>query len=239
MKTHARKAMGVAAAAAALAVSLPLAINAQADDPVVPKPPADPQGNCDPVRAELATAGTNLTDVAKLPVGQAIAKIPSLSSFYSAISGGLNPAVNVVSVLENGPYVVFAPNNDAFAKLDPAELETLKTDPAALSKLDYYHAFLGLVGPDLVQGIRPTQEGADVTIKGKGGDIKVNDSAKVICGGITAANARIYIIDTVLDPTTGSAFSAGQSAASASSTTSTTSSTSSSEQSPSPAPAAG
>ena len=36
---------------------------------------------------------------------------------------------------------------------------------------------------------------------GKGGDIKVNDTAKVVCGGIQASNARIYLIDTVLDPT--------------------------------------
>ncbi len=92
-------------------------------------------------------------------------------------------------------------------KLDPAELETLKTDPAALSKLDYYHAFLGLVGPDLVQGVRPSQEGTDITIKGKGGDIKVNDSAKVICGGISGVNSRIYIIDTVLDPASGGSLS--------------------------------
>ena len=105
-------------------------------------------------------------------------------------------------VLENGPYVVFAPNNDAFAALDPAKLEELKADPAALSKLDYYHAFLGLVGPDLVQGMGPSQEGTDITIKGKGGDIKVNDTAKVICGGIAGANSRIYIIDSVLDPDT-------------------------------------
>jgi uncharacterized surface protein with fasciclin (FAS1) repeats len=235
--------MGVAAAVAALAVSLPLAITAQADDPVVPKPPPDPQGNCDPVRAELATAGTNLTDLAKLPVGQAIAKIPSLSSFYSAISGGLNPAVNIVPVLENGPYVVFAPNNDAFAKLDPAELETLKTDPAALSKLDYYHVFLGLVGPDLVQGVRPSQEGTDITIKGKGGDIKVNDSAKVICGGISGVNSRIYIIDTVLDPASGGSLSSEErssmaaSAAASASASASSSATQSAEQ-PAPPPAA-
>jgi uncharacterized surface protein with fasciclin (FAS1) repeats len=236
VKTHTSKAMGVAAAVAALAVSLPLAINAQADDPVVPKPPADPQGNCDPVRAELATSGTNLTQLATMPLGQAISKIPSLSTFYSAISGGLNPAVNVVPVLENGPYVVFAPNNDAFAKLDPAELETLKTDPAALSKLDYYHAFLGLVGPDLVQGVRPSQEGTDITIKGKGGDIKVNDSAKVICGGITGVNSRIYIIDTVLDPATGGSISSEQrsSMSASASTTTTTSSAAPSEQAPPP-----
>lgn len=204
MKTRTSRAIGMSAAVAAIAVSLPLAINAQADPPPTAtadaKPLPDWQGNCDPVRAELAPSGATKESLAKLPVGQVLAAIPSLSTFTSAINGGLNPAVNVVPVLENGPYVVFAPNNDAFAKLDPAALEAIKADPATLSKLDYYHAFLGLLGPADVAGQRPTQEGAEVKVTGKDGDIKVNDTAKVICGGIQAANARIYILDTVLDP---------------------------------------
>ncbi|OFJ51972.1 fasciclin domain-containing protein [Mycolicibacterium grossiae] len=203
MKTRTSKTLGMAAAVAALAVSLPVAITAQAEPTpttTTVKPPAEPQGNCDPLRKELATAGTTPADLAPLPVGQVLAKIPSLSTFYSAISGGLNPAVNVVPVLENGPYVIFAPNNDAFAKLDPAQLESLKSDPAALTKLDYYHVFLGLLNPGDVAGQRPTQQGEEIKVTGKDGDIKVNDTAKVICGGISAANARVYIIDTVLDP---------------------------------------
>jgi len=201
VKTRTSRAIGLSAAIAAIAVAVPLAITAQADpDPVTAAPVPDPQGTCDPVKAELATQGLDWTALDKLPVGQVLAKIPSLSTFTSAMSGGLNPAVNVVPVLENGPYVVFAPNNDAFAKLDPAELETLKTDPAALYKLDYYHAFLGLLGPGDVAGQRPTQQGAEVKVTGKDGDIKVNDTAKVICGGIQASNARIYILDTVLNP---------------------------------------
>ena len=204
MKTRTSRAIGVSAAIAAIAVSLPLAVTAQADPPPTTtadvKPPPDPQGNCDPLRSELAPSGTTTASLATLPVGQVLAKIPSLSTFTSAVNGGLNPAVNIVPVLENGPYVVFAPNNDAFAKLDPAELETLKTDAAALSKLDYYHVFLGLLGPGDVAGQRPTQQGAELKVSGKDGDIKVNDTAKVICGGIQASNARIYILDTVLDP---------------------------------------
>ena len=204
MKTRTSRAIGMSAAIAAIAVSLPLAITAQADPPPTTaadvKPLPDWQGNCDPLRAELAPSGATKESLATLPLGQALAKIPSLSTFTSAINGGLNPAVNIVPVLENGPYVVFAPNNDAFAKLDPAALEAIKADPTALSKLDYYHAFLGLLGPGDVAGQRPTQEGAEVKVTGKDGDIKVNDTAKVICGGIQAANARIYILDTVLDP---------------------------------------
>ena len=205
MKTRTSRAIGMSAAIAALAVSLPLAINAQAD-PAAPTtttaaaPLPDWQGNCDPVRAELAPGGATKESLAKLPVGQVLAAIPSLSTFTSAINGGLNPAVNIVPVLENGPYVVFAPNNDAFAKLDPAQLEALKADPAALTKLDYYHVFLGLLGPGDVAGQRPTQQGAEIKVTGKDGDIKVNDTTKVICGGIQAENARIFIVDTVLDP---------------------------------------
>jgi uncharacterized surface protein with fasciclin (FAS1) repeats len=205
VKTRTSRAIGVSAAIAAITVSVPLAITAQADPPTDTTTPAaapipDPQGNCDPLRAELAPSGTTTASLSTLPVGQVLAKIPSLSTFTSAINGGLNPAVNIVPVLENGPYVVFAPNNDAFAKLDPAELETLKTDPAALTKLDYYHVFLGLLGPGDVAGQRPTQQGAEVKVTGKDGDIKVNDTTKVICGGIQASNARIYIVDTVLNP---------------------------------------
>jgi uncharacterized surface protein with fasciclin (FAS1) repeats len=203
VKTRTSRAIGVSAAIAAIAVSLPLAITAQADPTTTTAaaaPLPDWQGNCDPVRAELAPSGATKESLAKLPVRQALAAIPSLSTFTSAINGGLDPAVNIVPVLENGPYVVFAPNNDAFAKLDPAQLEALKTDPAALSKLDYYHVFLGLLGPGDVAGQRPTQQGAEIKVTGKDGDIKVNDTSKVICGGIQASNARIYIIDTVLDP---------------------------------------
>lgn len=204
MKTRSSKIVGLSAAIAALAVSLPLAITAQADppppEPTTVKPPPDPQGDCDPLRKELATAGTTLVQIDTLPVGQALAKIPSLSTFTAAISGGLNPEVNIVPVLENGPYVVFAPTNAAFEKLEPGQLDALKADPAALTSLDYYHVFLGLLGPGEVKGQRPTQQGAEIKVTGKDGDIKVNDTAKVICGGIQASNARIYIIDTVLDP---------------------------------------
>ena len=129
-----------------------------------------------------------------------LASIPNISTFNSLVSGQANPAVNIVSVLEGGPYVVFAPTNDAFAAMEPGQLDAIKADPAALYKLDYYHVFLGLLGPDDVKGQRPTQQGAEIKVTGKGGDIKVNDTAKVVCGGIQAANARIYIIDTVLDP---------------------------------------
>lgn len=202
MKTR-TKTLGAAAAIAAIAASLPLSVTAYAD-PAEPTTTQtitveipDPQGSgCDAFKKEMP----DWKALSKEPVSKVLASIPEISTFNSAVAGGMNPAVNITAVLDNGPYVVFAPSNDAFAAMDPAKLEALKGDIAALTSLDYYHAFLGLLGPDDVKGQRPTQQGAEINVTGKGGDIKVNDTAKLVCGGIQAQNARIYIIDTVLDP---------------------------------------
>jgi uncharacterized surface protein with fasciclin (FAS1) repeats len=231
VKTRTSKVLGAAAAVTAIAASLPLAINAYADPPADPTPVAqipDPQGSgCDVFK----TALPNWKSFASQPIGTVLGSIPDVSTFNSLISGQANPAVNIVSVLDNGPYVVFAPTNEAFAELP--QLDALKADPAALAKLDYYHVFLGLLGPDDVHGQRPSQQGTEIKVDGKGGDIKVNDTAKVVCGGIQASNARIYIIDTVLDPANGPEPIAPRGV----STTSTTSSTSSTTTAPPPPPA--
>jgi uncharacterized surface protein with fasciclin (FAS1) repeats len=197
VKTRTRK-LGIAAAIAAIAVSLPLSITAYADpDPTAEFP--DPQGpGCDAFKAAVPTyKSLHLADT-----GTALASIPDISTFNSAVSGKLNPAVNLVPSLNPAPFVIFAPTNDAFAK-EPERLEALKADPAALSKFLYYHMFMGLLGPDDVKGQRPSQAGPELKVTGKGGDVKVNDTAKVVCGGIVAGNARIYTIDTVLDPASG------------------------------------
>ena len=202
MKTRTRKAIGATAGIAAIALSVPLAVTAYAQPDTEPAPALeipDPKGpGCDAFK----TAVPNFKSLNDVPVGTALQSIPDVSTFYSAISGGFNPAVNIVPVLENGPYVVFAPTNEAFAKLAPAQVDALKADPAALSDLVYYHDFLGLLGNEDVKGQRPTQQGAEIKVDGDGGDIKINDTAKLVCGAIFAKNARIYLIDTVLDPKT-------------------------------------
>lgn len=236
MKTRTSKTLGVAAGIAAIVASLPLAINAYAD-PATPTPAPienpypDLQGSgCDAFKTSLPTYKT----LANVPVGNVLSSIPDISTFNAAISGGFNPAVNVVPVLDNGPYVVFAPTNEAFAELPPEQVEALKADPKALSDLVYYHAFLGLLGVDDVHGQRPTQQGAEIKVEGKGGDIKLNGSTKVLCGAIEAANARIYLIDKVLDPA--QAPEAITPTATSSTTTATTTTTT---QAPPPPPPAG
>jgi uncharacterized surface protein with fasciclin (FAS1) repeats len=244
LKTRASKGLGAAAGIAAIAASVPFALNAPfatnayADPPADPSTPVstpvapipDPQGSgCDAFK----TALPNWKDLATQPVSKVLASIPDITTFNSLISGQANPAVNILSVLDGGPYVVFAPSNDAFAAMEPGQLDAIKADPAALYKLDYYHAFLGLLGPDDLKGQRPTQQGAEIKVTGKGGDIKVNDTAKVVCGGIQASNARIYIIDQVLDPANAPEPITPTGTSSTSATTTTTSSAAA------PPPAAG
>lgn len=227
MKTRASKAVGAAAGITAIALSIPLAVNAYADpepaQQTIENPYPDLQGpGCDAFKAAVP----NYKTYQNVPVGKLLAAIPDISTFNAAISGGFNPAVNIIPVLENGPYVVFAPTDEAFGKLEPAQLEALKADPAALFDFDYYHVFLGLLGSDDVHGQRPTQQGAEVKVDGKGGDIKINDTAKVVCGAIQAENARVYLIDTVLDKANApEPITPGASGTSTTSTTTTTTTT--------------
>jgi uncharacterized surface protein with fasciclin (FAS1) repeats len=248
LKTRTSKTLGAAAGIAAIVASVPLAmtanvplaITAHADDPTPTTTPVapipDPQGSgCDAFK----TALPNWKDFNSQPIGKVLAGIPDISTFNSLVSGQANPTVNIVPVLEGGPYVVFAPSNEAFAAMEPGQLDAIKADPAALYKLDYYHVFLGLLGPDDVKGQRPTQQGAEIKVTGKGGDIKVNDTAKVVCGGIQAANARIYIIDTVLDPAQTPEPITPTGTSSTSTTTSTSTTLSSAAPPPPPAAPAG
>jgi uncharacterized surface protein with fasciclin (FAS1) repeats len=193
------KVIGGVVASAAIALSA--AVTAHADPtPTITAPVPTPQGpGCDAGVKAVASGPGSLNSLVNETSSAALAAIPEISTFSQAVSGQLNPAVNVASVLDNGPYVVFAPSNDAFAKLDPAAWEAIKADPAKLTALVYYHMVLGILGPDDIHGTMYTQQGKPVVVKGKGGEITVND-AKVTCGGIKSQNMRIYIIDTVLDP---------------------------------------
>ena len=137
--------------------------------------------------------------MAQDPVTVAASNNPMLTTLTSALSGKLNPQVNLVDTLNGGEFTVFAPTDAAFAKIDPATIATLKTDAPLLTKILTYHVVPGRVSPDQVVGTHKTVEGGTVTVTGMGNDLKVND-ASVVCGGVRTANATVYMIDTVLMP---------------------------------------
>ncbi len=95
---------------------------------------------------------------------------------------------------------MFAPVDDAFAKIDAATLESLKTDSDTLTKILTYHVVPGQLTPDQVVGEHETVEGGTVEVTGSGDELMVNDAA-VVCGGVMTQNATVYLVDTVLMPT--------------------------------------
>jgi uncharacterized surface protein with fasciclin (FAS1) repeats len=142
----------------------------------------------------------SVAGMAQDPVAVAASNNPALKTLTSALSGKLNPNVNLVETLNSNPgLTVFAPTDDAFAKIDPATIEKLKTDSDLLTKILTYHVVEGQASPTAVVGDHKTLEGGSVKVAGAGPDLKIND-AGLVCGGVKTANATVYMIDTVLMP---------------------------------------
>lgn len=151
--------------------------------------------------AEAVPSGAGSVEgMSQDPVAVAASNNPLLTTLVSAVSGQLNPDVNLVDTLNGDEFTVFAPVDDAFAKIDPATIESLKTDSETLTSILTYHVIPGQIAPDEIEGTHATVNGAEVTVTGSGDNIMINDSAAVICGGVETANATVYLIDTVLMP---------------------------------------
>lgn len=133
------------------------------------------------------------------PVAVAASNNPLLTTLTAAVSGQLNPEVDLVDTLNGDEFTVFAPVDDAFAKIDPAVIESLKTDAATLSSILTYHVVPGQLSPDEIVGTHTTVQGGTVEVAGSDDALTVND-ANVICGGVHTANATVYLVDSVLMP---------------------------------------
>ena len=150
--------------------------------------------------AEANPDGPGSVDgMAMEPVATAASNNPLLTTLTAAVSGGVNPEVDLVDTLNNGEYTVFAPVDDAFAQVDDATMEALQTDPELLTSILTYHVVEGQITPDEIEGMQTTLNGADVEVMGSGDEITVN-GANVVCGGVQTANATVYLIDEVMVP---------------------------------------
>ncbi|WP_329499970.1 fasciclin domain-containing protein [Kitasatospora herbaricolor] len=134
--------------------------------------------------------------MAQDPVATAASNNPLLSTLVTAVKAAgladtLNSAKNVT---------VFAPTNDAFAKLPKETLDKVLADKAMLTKILTYHVTPDSLAPAALAGSHKTLEGSDLTVSGSGQDFTVNGNAKVLCGNVHTANATVYIVDTVLMP---------------------------------------
>jgi uncharacterized surface protein with fasciclin (FAS1) repeats len=120
----------------------------------------------------------------------------SFSTLVTAIK-----AAGLVETLKGaGPFTVFAPTDEAFAKLPAGTVEGLLKDLPKLKKILTYHVVSGKVMAAEVVKLKTakTVEGSDVKIDASNG-VKVNDST-VTTADVAADNGVIHIIDTVLLP---------------------------------------
>ena len=130
------------------------------------------------------------------PVATAASNNPVLSTLVTAVKkAGLVDTLNSASNI-----TVFAPDNDAFAKIPKKTLTKVLADKKTLSSILTYHVVGQKVAPGaLGNGSFKTLQGGMVTTSGSGESYKVNDS-NVVCGNVQTANATVYIIDTVMMP---------------------------------------
>ncbi|MFD7729614.1 fasciclin domain-containing protein [Kitasatospora phosalacinea] len=138
----------------------------------------------------------SFSGMAKDPVATAASNNPLLSTLVTAVKqAGL---VDTLNSAQN--ITVFAPTNDAFAKLPKADLDALLADKAKLTKVLTYHVTPERLAPNSLAGTHKTLEGGDLTVTGSEPDFTVNGNSKVLCGNVQTANATVYIVDTVLMP---------------------------------------
>ncbi|TAG24316.1 MAG: fasciclin domain-containing protein [Burkholderiales bacterium] len=107
-------------------------------------------------------------------------------------------AAGLVETLSGaGPFTVFAPTDEAFAKVPKEALEALLKDKDALSKTLTYHVVAGKVmAADIKAGAVKTVQGSDVMLATEGG-VTVG-GAKVVAADVQTSNGVIHAIDTVL-----------------------------------------
>jgi uncharacterized surface protein with fasciclin (FAS1) repeats len=165
--------------------------------PASSAPPAAPAAAAPfgPACASLpATGPGSPAELAKQPVASAAAQTPALSTLVTAVT-----KAGLANTLNNAQNIaVFAPVNDAFAKVPKATLNQVLANQQALTNLLKYH----------VVGQRPTtlDSASLTTLQGgkikaaKSGDTYTANNATILCGNIQTANATVYLIDTVLMP---------------------------------------
>ena len=123
---------------------------------------------------------------------------PDFSTLVAAVK-----AAGLVETLQgDGPFTVFAPTNEAFAKLPAGTVDDLlkPENKEKLVKVLTYHVVSGKVmAADVKPGAVKTVEGSEMMVKAEGDKVMV-DSATVTATDIKASNGVIHVIDTVIMP---------------------------------------
>ena len=119
---------------------------------------------------------------------------------FKTLATALGAAGLVDTLKGKGPFTVFAPTDEAFAKIPKADLDALLKDKTKLTAVLTYHVVPGKVmAKDVKAGQVKTVQGSNITISTSSGNVSVNN-AKVVKTDIVADNGVIHVIDTVIMP---------------------------------------
>ncbi len=120
---------------------------------------------------------------------------------FKTLATELKAAGLVETLKSDGPFTVFAPTDETFAKLPDGTLESLLKDKTKLTAVLTYHVVPGKVMAADVVKLKSTKtlQGSPVTIKASGKGVKVDD-ANVVKTDIACNNGVIHVIDAVLIP---------------------------------------
>ena len=118
---------------------------------------------------------------------------------FKTLAAALTAAGLVDTLKGPGPFTVFAPTDEAFAKIPKAQLDALLADKAKLTSVLTYHVVPGKVmAKDVKAGKVKTVQGSELTV-GTTGGVMV-DGAKVTATDIVADNGVMHVIDSVMLP---------------------------------------
>ncbi len=169
---------------------------APAEEPMESEEPMAAEGPFGPGCAAVPTEGEGSVEgMSDDPVATAASNNPLLKTLVAAVTeAGLVDTLN-----SSDGITVFAPTDDAFAKIPAKDLNALLADKKALTTVLTHHVVAGELSPEDVAGEHETLAGDMITVEGSGEEFTA-EGAAVICGNVPTANATVYVIDSVMMP---------------------------------------
>ena len=156
------------------------------------------------LKATIAAGALAALAACSSDMGDDIVDVAASNGSFNTLVAAVQAAGLEDTLRSEGPFTVFAPTDDAFAALPAGTVETLlkPENKDQLVAILTYHVLSGAVPAEAVLGQKQsvaTVNGANVTVDGRGGAVKVNN-ANVVAADVMASNGVIHVIDKVLLP---------------------------------------
>ena len=175
--------------------STPMESESSSEAPMESEAPMT-DGPFGPACAEVPTSGPGSVEgMADDPVATDASNNPLLKTLVAAVT-----AADLVDTLNSAEDItVFAPTEEAFAKIPKKDLNALLKDKKALTAVLTHHVVPGRLTPEDVAGEHETLNKDMITVEGSGEEFTA-EGANVVCGNVQVANANVYLIDSVMMP---------------------------------------